>query len=235
MNRYERQIKMIGEEGQRDLSFAVVAIAGLGGLGTVAATYLAYAGVTNFILIDDDGVNLSNLNRQIMYHTTDVRLRKVCLARKRLEDIISKECYIDDNKNHIDKSNVDELIEGATVVLDCLDNEESRKILCRSAVKQNIPLVYGAVCGWNGIVMTVHNSACPWCIAGQDYAVEEKAILGATCGVIGSMQALEAIKVITGMGNPLFNKTLFWQGFSCLVDEIEEHKDRECSVCGSSK
>lgn len=233
MNRYERQIKMIGEEGQRDLSFAVVAIAGLGGLGTVAATYLAYAGVTNFILIDDDGVNLSNLNRQIMYHTTDVRLRKVCLARKRLEDIISKECYIDDNKNHIDKSNVDELIEGATVVLDCLDNEESRKILCRSAVKHNIPLVYGAVCGWNGFVMTINNSACPWCIT-QDYAVKEKSILGATCGVIGSMQALEAIKVITGKGRLLTGRTLLWKGFDSEMNEfVDVIKNKECHVCGS--
>lgn len=124
------------------------------------------------------------------------------------------------------------VIRGAAVVLDCLDNEESRKILCRSAVKQNIPLVYGAVCGWTGIIMTVHNSSCPWCLTGQGYAIEEKSILGATCGIIGSMQALEAIKVITGKGEPLLNRTLFWKGFTSTTIEIEVSKDDMCPVCG---
>lgn len=231
MNRYERQVKMIGEEGQRALANAMVTIAGVGGLGTVAATYLAYAGAHNFRLIDHDAVSLSNLNRQIMYNSADVRKRKVFLAEIKLRDIFSG--YTESNTNFIGEDNVDELIEGSTVVLDCLDNEMSRKILCRSAVKQNIPLVYGTVCGWNGFVMTVNNSACPWCLAGEDYAMEEKSVLGATCGIIGSMQALEAIKVITGKGKPLLNRTLFWRGFSCEINEINESKDDWCSVCGN--
>ena len=234
MNRYERQVKMIGEEGQKKLSDAVVVIAGVGGLGTVAATYLAYAGVEDFILVDDDAVGLSNLNRQIMYRTSDVRLRKVFLAKERLGQI-NQHGFIEASIIHIDESNVDRLIEDSTVVLDCLDNEESRKILCRSAVKQNIPLVYGAVCGWNGIVMTVHNSACPWCLTGEDYAIEEKSILGATCGIIGSMQVLEAIKIITGKGEPFLNKGLLWIGFSGEAHVIEQPKDEKCHVCGNSK
>jgi len=231
MNRYERQVKMIGEDGQRKLSQAIVTIVGVGGLGTVAATYLAYAGVLNFRLIDHDAVSLSNLNRQIMYNSSDVRKRKVFIARERLGAI--RAGYVEIRTDFIDESNVDLLIENSDVVLDCLDNEMSRKILCRSAVKQNIPLVYGSVCGWNGFVMTINNSACPWCIAGEDYSLDEKSVLGATCGIIGSMQALEAIKIIAGKGRLLLNRTLFWRGISCEMNEINESKDDWCLVCGN--
>lgn len=231
MNRYERQVKMIGEEGQRALANAMVTIAGVGGLGTVAATYLAYAGAHNFRLIDHDAVSLSNLNRQIMYNSADVRKRKVFLAEIKLRDIFSG--YTESNTNFIGEDNVDELIEGSTVVLDCMDNEESRKILCRSAVKQNIPLIYGAVCGWTGMVITIDKSACPWCFFGEDVAIEEKSILGATCGIIGSTQALEAIKIITGKGNPLLNRVLFWSGFNSEAKEVLIDQNKECLVCGN--
>lgn len=237
-DKYERQYPIIGKQGQVNLCNKVITVVGVGGLGTAVATYLAYAGAENLRLIDNDKVSITNLNRQILYNDLDLNLYKVLAATEALKKI-NPYCEIEPSIMPVEKGAVDCLLERSSVIIDCLDNFNSRKLLLQSAIRLNIPVVIGMVGGLSGYVTTVkNNSACPWCLFDKKPDISLKsdgAILGATCGIIGSIQALEAIKLITGTGVTLHNEILYWNGFASNMMTFSMDKNKDCVVCGSTK
>ncbi|NPA47412.1 MAG: HesA/MoeB/ThiF family protein [Thermococci archaeon] len=211
MERYLRQIPVLGEEGQERLRDSTVLIAGLGGLGSPAAYYLAAAGVGRLVLVDDGAVELSNLNRQILHRERDVGRSKVESAAEKLSELNPTISIVSMTTRITPDNSLDLLKEaGADVVVDCLDNFTARYALADAAWRLGVPFVHGAVEGLYGQVTTI--------LPGRTLSLrelfpkvgdrEDIPILGPTAGVVGSIEALEAIKLITGAGKPLLNRLL---------------------------
>jgi len=209
MERYERQIMLFGEEGQERLKRAKVAVVGVGGLGSPVAYYLAAAGIGTLLLIDGDVVELSNLNRQILHWEEDIGRPKALSAKWKLERFNS-DIRIEAFVGKLTAENIDEVLGDVDVIVDCLDNFETRYLLDEYSQKKGVPLVHGAVEGTFGQVTTI--------VPGKTMSLREIfpgmgksgkfPIIGATAGVVGSIQAMEVIKLLTGLGEPLLNKLL---------------------------
>jgi adenylyltransferase/sulfurtransferase len=235
LERYDRQIMIqgLGEKGQEKLKQARVAIAGAGGLGSPVAIYLAVAGVGTIRIIDHDKVELSNLNRQILHWDKDVGRNKVESAREKLSPL-NRNVRIETVKETITEANVSHLIAGFDVVVDAMDNLPTRFVLNKAIVESRIPFVHGAVYGLEGRVMTIlpGRSACLRCIY-RGLAPQEKfPVIGVTPAVIGCIQATEAIKCITGLGQLLINRLLVYDGLRMKFTELTVKKDPECEHCG---
>lgn len=234
--KYSRQILLFGEEGQEKLKNSRVMVVGAGGLGSPISTYLAIAGVGKIILADFDSVELSNLNRQFLHHEKDIGRSKIESAKEKLLSI-NPGIEVETIGEMISESNIESLIPECDIIVDALDNLETRHLLNRLAVKRRIPLVHGAVTGYDGQVTTIipGKTPCLYCIFPR---ISKKAvfpILGATSGVIGSIQANEVIKFLTGKGKLLEGRLLFWNGFSGTFSEISLSKLNYCPVCGFLK
>jgi molybdopterin-synthase adenylyltransferase len=227
---FERQIPIIGQKGQIKLKKSSVTIAGVGGLGSVVATYLVRAGVGNLKLIDHGRVEYSNLNRQILYSSQNISSMKSVISAAELANFKTN---IHPVMEKITKDNVELLLENSDIIVDCLDNNKSRQIICKYAINNNIPLVYGAVGGLMGYITTIYkSSACPWCVF-ESESNDDNSIIGPTCGIIGSMQALETIRIIIGK-RPLQNRLLYWNGNMMNMREIELEKNKKCKICGKT-
>jgi len=211
IERYDRQIMIFGNEGQEKLKSAKVAVIGVGGLGSPVAYYLASAGIGTLLLIDDQKPELSNLNRQILHWEEDIGKNPKPLSAKWKLERFNSDIKIETFVGRLTEENVDEALNGVDVIVDCLDNFETRYLLDDYAQRKRIPLVHGAVEGTFGQVTTI--------VPGKTKSlreifpsVREKKgkfpIIGATAGVIGSIQAMEVIKILTGFGEPLLNKLL---------------------------
>ncbi|AIU69241.1 adenylyltransferase [Thermococcus eurythermalis] len=211
LERYDRQIMIFGTEGQEKLKRAKVAVVGVGGLGSPVAYYLAAAGVGTLLLIDEQEPELSNLNRQILHWEEDVARNPKPLSAKWKLERFNSDIKIETFVGRLSEDNVDEVLEGVDVIVDCLDNFETRFLLDEYSQRKGIPLVHGAVEGTFGQVTTI--------VPGKTKSlreifpsVKEKSgkfpIIGATAGVIGSIQAMEVIKLLTGVGEPLLNRLL---------------------------
>lgn len=211
LERYDRQIMIFGTEGQEKLKRAKVAVVGVGGLGSPVAYYLAAAGVGTLLLIDEQEPELSNLNRQILHWEEDVGKNPKPLSAKWKLERFNSDIKIETFVGRLSEDNVDEVLEGVDVIVDCLDNFETRFLLDEYSQRKGIPLVHGAVEGTFGQVTTI--------VPGKTKSlreifpsVKEKSgkfpIIGATAGVIGSIQAMEVIKLLTGVGEPLLNRLL---------------------------
>lgn len=216
-NRFERQIPLIGLEGQKKLGESTVLIAGAGGLGSPAATYLALAGIGELILVDDDVIQDSNLNRQFLHASQSVGLQKVYSAQATLEALqpdVSVAAY----PERITAGSVERLIKDADLVIDALDNYESRFFLHEAAWKKGIPFIHGAIEGFSGQLTSIvpEKSPCLSCIIPGEPPSGKVPVMGATAGIIGSMQALEAIKYLTGTGSLISGRLLLWDGLSGL-------------------
>lgn len=198
--RYDRQIPLIGEEGQEKLSKATVAIVGLGGLGSITSQYLAAAGVGELIIIDADTVEENNLNRQLLYDAASIGLPKAPLAARRLKSL--NPCIrVEWRQARISDDNIGELIPSADLILDCLDNWETRLVLDRYSRRTGIPLLHAAVEGYYGqVYLSVPGrTACLECIAPSNLNVKRKIpVLGASVGIVASLQALIAIRYLVG-------------------------------------
>jgi molybdopterin/thiamine biosynthesis adenylyltransferase len=233
--RYDRQIMIpgIGEAGQEKLKRARVVIAGGGGLGSPSALYLAAAGVGALRLIDHDRVELSNLNRQILHWDKDVGREKATSAAEKLQQL-NGNVNVETVATTIDKTNVTELVKGFDVILDAMDNLPTRLLLNEASVKLGIPFVHGAVYGLEGRVMTVvpHESACLRCIYRGAPPPGKFPVLGTTPAVIGAIQATEAIKLITGIGKPLTNRLLVYDGLNMKFMELSVNRRDNCEHCG---
>ncbi|MGC6174087.1 HesA/MoeB/ThiF family protein [Lacrimispora sp. 38-1] len=236
--RYERQILMkeIGEEGQNALKNSKVTVIGAGGLASPVLTYLACAGVGSITLIDYDTVSESNLNRQFLYHENDMGMNKAELAGDVLNSLNSQ-ITINPVSERIDGENIGKIISGADVVIDCVDNVETRLIVNRECIKQDIPLVEGGVYGFYGFVMSVKRDfPCLECIGyGNTKLKRPGPVLGAVVGVIGSLQAVECIKILLGLDDVLYGKMLNYDGLSVSFDLVELQKNDLCEVHGLLK
>jgi len=229
--RYERQILMeqIGIEGQEKLNRSTVAVVGCGGLGSPVLTYLASAGIGRLVIIDFDVVSESNLNRQFLYGAEDIGKLKVVCAKERLQDL-NDEIEIVGFHEKISTDNIGKFIDSADVVIDCVDNIETRILLGRACLSRNIPLVEAGVEGFYGWIMSIGvESACLECMGFEHMKIPRPGpIIGTTAGVIGSLQANECIKIILGMKGTLFGMMLQYDGINGSIDSIELQKDNSC-------
>jgi molybdopterin-synthase adenylyltransferase len=248
LDRHARHIllKEIGGPGQSRLASASVAIVGAGGLGAPAALYLAAAGVGRIALIDPDVVELSNLQRQILFKTNDVgtdKARAGAAAIKALDPHIQVEAVV----ASLGGNNGEQLIAGADVVLDGTDNFETRYHVNRACHNLGIPLVSGAVGRWDGqlgVFASGPTKAAPLDLRAPCYQCfvpsippdaencAQMGIVGALTGVIGTMMALEAIKLLTGAGQPLIGRILLYDGLGATTRTLTLRRDPQCPVCG---
>lgn len=229
--RYERQklIRQINEQGQDKLNQARVVVIGCGGLGCPVVTYLVSAGIGQLVLVDDAHVSLSNLNRQFLYTEKDIGQPKSRVARERLE-AMNSQVQIWGIEEKLTAANVTRMIQKADVVIDCVDNMETRILLGRECLKQEIPLVEAGVKGFYGWVMSIsRETACLECVDYQNPETESPVpIIGTTAGVIGSLQANEAIKILLGIEGVLFGKMLQYDGISGSFDSMDIKKAEDC-------
>lgn len=236
---YSRQmiLKELGKKGQDKLAKSKVAVVGLGGLGTVSSLYLALAGVGHLKLIDQDTVELANLHRQILYEPKDLHYPKAEVAARRLGKI-NPLIKVEAVPENVNAHNVEQLLSGVHCVVDGLDNMQSRYVINRACVKLGIPYVFGAAIGIEGnlAVFVPPETACLECIFPnlQDDTLltcDTRGVLGATAGIIGTMQAMETVKVLTGMGFPLKNKLMICDFSDMYFTTIDIFKRDNCPSC----
>jgi molybdopterin-synthase adenylyltransferase len=235
LERYKRQIMIpgLGEEGQEKIKKAKIFVGGVGGLGSPAIYYLTAAGVGQLRIVDSDAVELSNLNRQILHWTSDVGKHKVDSARGKLQDL-NPAVKVEAIRERITPENVKDLIQGYDVIVDALDNLQTRYLLNQTAQELKLPFCHGAVYGLEGRAMTIVPglSACLMCIYHGATVNQKIPVLGATPGVIACIQATEAIKYITGIGQLLTNRLLIYDGLNMCFSEIRVNPDPACKHCG---
>lgn len=241
--RYSRHILLpdIGIEGQQKLQDAHALIIGAGGLGSPAAMYLAASGVGTLTLCDGDTVDLTNLQRQIVHRTSSIGTAKVDSAHASLTEI-NPDIRINTLNERADQARLLELISQANVVLDCSDNFATRYALNQVCVQLKKPFVSGAATRFDGQIavfdMRHPHSPCYHCLyPEQPNALETRcAVMGVFAplvGIIGSMQAAEALKLLMGIGTPLDNRLLVTDLLHMEWRTIKLHKDPACLICGT--
>lgn len=238
LKRYNRQMMMEGwgEETQRKLKNSTAFVAGAGGLGSPVSIYLAVAGVGNIRICDFDSPDWTNLNRQILHDHTRIGINKAVSGKMTLEQL-NPDINVTAFDVKITEDTVDELVGDADIILDCMDNFPTRYILNESAMRKKIPLVYGSIWGMDGRLSFISSpeTPCLRCIFPEAPPKEVFPVVGTTPGVIGSLQALEAIKWLTGLGPTLMGKLLVWDGKRTEFRNFPAPKDPECPVCGNAE
>lgn len=233
--KYARQmtIKGFGLKGQERLKTARVFIAGAGGLGSSAATYLAAAGVGALRIVDHDKVEMSNLNRQVLHWPEDIGKKKVSSAQQKLERL-NPEVKIEAIEERITKANISQLLAGTDLIVDATDNLPTRYLLNKAAVEKNIPFFHGAVYGFEGRAMTIipGKTACLRCVYRGAVPEEKFPVIGVTPAVIGCIQATEAIKYLLGIGQLLTDRLLVYDGLNMTFTEFKLKRDPDCPHCG---
>jgi adenylyltransferase/sulfurtransferase len=235
--RYDRQIMLhgFGEAGQAKLKDSRVFLAGVGGLGSPAAIYLAAAGIGHLRIVDDDEVELSNLNRQILHWQDDIKSQKADSAVAKLTRF-NPDINIEGIAATITEDNAARLVADADVIVDAMDNLPTRYLLNKTAVNKGIPFVHGAVYGFEGRAMTVipGKSACLNCLYhGANLPRDKFPVIGVTPAVIGCIQATEVIKYITGLGELLTNRLLNYDALRMTFTEFRVPRDPSCEICGN--
>lgn len=224
IERYDRQIMILGEEGQEKLKNSKVAVVGVGGLGSPVAYYLAAAGMGTLLLIDEQTPELSNLNRQILHWEEDLGENPKPISAKWKLERFNSDIKIETFVGRLSGGNIDEVLEGVDVIVDCLDNFGTRFLLDDYAHRKRVPLVHGAVEGTYGQVTTIFpgiTKSLREIFPNVREKKEKFPILGATAGVVGAIQALEVIKLLTGIGEPLINQLLIVDLAFNIFDVIE--------------
>ncbi|MDI9333654.1 MAG: HesA/MoeB/ThiF family protein [Cytophagales bacterium] len=242
--RYSRHILLgeIGIEGQERINAAHALIIGLGGLGSPAALYLAAAGVGRITLVDDDTVDLTNLQRQIAHTTPRAGASKVASAQAAML-AINPDILIDAIQQKASQALLDGLVANCQVVLDCTDNFATRHAINAACVTHNKPLVSGSAIRLDGQLSVYHaavhpQAPCYACVFPPEQHFEETAcstlgVLGPLVGMVGTMQAVEALKILAGIGSQLIGKLVMIDGKRMAFDEIQLIKNERCAVCGS--
>ncbi|MEM3696636.1 MAG: HesA/MoeB/ThiF family protein [Candidatus Bathyarchaeia archaeon] len=236
---YSRQtiLKELGKEGQKKLSKSKVAIVGLGGLGTASSLYLALAGVGHIRLIDQDTVEIHNLHRQVLYTPQDLHYPKAEVSAKRLTKI-NPLVKVEPIPENLNANNVEKLISGMDCVVDGLDNMRTRYLVNRACAKLQIPYVFGAAIGIEGnlSVFAPPETPCLECILPNIddstlLTCDVRGVLGVTPGIIGTMQAMETIKTLTGMGSTLKGKLMICDFSDMYFTTIDIYKRENCPAC----
>jgi molybdopterin-synthase adenylyltransferase len=236
--RYLRQIAIpgFGEAGQERLSRARVLVAGAGGLGCAVCTYLCAAGVSTLRVVDRGEVELSNLNRQVLYDTRDIGAAKSPALAARLRPL-NPAVRFEALHAVISAESAAGLLEGMDIVVDALDNLPTRYLLNAACLRKGLPLVHGAVHGFQGQVMTVipGRGPCLMCLFGGAEHTGVIPVLGTAPGIVGCIQATEAIKVLTGLGSPLLGRLFLFDGLDMRASELEVARNPDCPHCGNQK
>ena len=241
LDRYARHIVLyeIGGPGQQKLQAARVLVIGAGGLGSPAIQYLAAAGVGTIGVVDDDAVSLSNLQRQVLHGTSDVGRPKTESAADAVARI-NPHVDLVGHAVRIDGANAAELIGAYDLVLDGCDNFETRYLVNRVAAAAQVPLVSAAIGRWEGQISVFRpwtGGPCYQCVfpeapaPGLVPACAEAGVLGALAGVMGSMQAAEAVKVITGAGEALDGRLLIYDALGATTRTFRMDRRPDCPVC----
>jgi len=239
--RYSRHILLpeIGVEGQEKLLAASVLVIGAGGLGSPAAIYLAAAGVGTITLADGDAVDLTNLQRQILHNTESVGRSKAVSGRDALARI-NPGVKVAPLQRRLNEAELDPLVAGSTVVLDCSDNFATRHAVNRACVRHRKPLVSGAAVRFDGQVsvfdMRDDSSPCYHCLFPEDAEIEEVrcAVMGVFApltGIIGTIQAAEALKLLAGAGETLSGRLLILDALAMQWRTVRLARDSSCTVC----
>ncbi len=236
--RYQRQVILpqIGEEGQKKLQRSRIFLAGLGGLGSVSAYYLAAAGVGQLRAVDKDRVELGNLNRQLLHHTDDIGKPKAESARRKLQNL-NPHCRVEALHETLDDDNGDLLVGDAHVIVDGTDNLKTRKILNRVSLKKGIPFFFGGVDGLTGMATTFIPGKTPCFECLFPDGTPDKGppgVLGPLPGIIGALQALAVINFLVGVPHGLLmSRMLYVDGATMNFKMIEMGKNSRCRVCGA--
>ncbi|MCP4186980.1 MAG: molybdopterin-synthase adenylyltransferase MoeB [Gammaproteobacteria bacterium] len=238
-DRYSRQIRLtqIGEAGQQKLLDATVLIIGMGGLGSPAAMYLTAGGVGKLIIADYDVVEASNLQRQIIHVDAAIGDNKVDSAARAIK-ALNPDCNVEAINYQVDGDELRALIERVDIVLDCCDNFPSRFETNRYCVETATPLVSGAAIRMEGQLMSYQpgmQGPCYQCLYSHDYenaeTCELEGVLAPVVGVIGTMQALQAMMILTGLGERLVGKLLLFDANAMEWNQVKLPKSPACPVC----
>ncbi|WP_310539615.1 molybdopterin-synthase adenylyltransferase MoeB [Phenylobacterium sp.] len=238
VERYARHLVLreVGGPGQQRLKAARVLIVGAGGLGAPAALYLAAAGVGTLVLVDPDRVDVSNLQRQVIYTQDDVGRCKVEAAADRLK-ALNPHVNIERVPVHLEEANARGLVRGCDLVLDGTDDFTTRFTVNAACVAEHVTLVSGAIGRWTGQVGVFRRAPCYRCLVPEVPPDAETCsavgVVGALAGVVGSMMALEAVKILTGAGEPLTGRLLIYDALSAEIRTVRIGADPGCEVCGS--
>ena len=236
---YSRQValKELGRKGQKKLAGSKVAVVGLGGLGTISSLYLALAGVGFLRLIDQDTVEVDNLHRQVLYGVEDLSYPKVEVSARRLEKA-NPFVKVEPVSENVNSKNVEKLLEGMDCVVDGLDNMHTRYLVNRACAKLGVPYVFGAAVGVEGnlSVFAPPETPCLECVFpsledSELMSCDVRGVLGATAGIIGTMQAMEAVKVLADVGSTLKGKLLICDFSDMYFTTIDVFKRRGCPAC----
>ena len=242
--RYSRHLLLneIGVEGQEKILQSHVLVIGAGGLGSPVVLYLATAGVGRITLVDDDVVDVTNLQRQIAHNMADVGKYKAKSAMKKVANI-NADVQVVPVLQRVDAALLDSLVRDADVVVDCCDNFATRHAINAACVKHRKPLVSGAAIRFDGQITVFDSrsdaSPCYACIFPPDASLEETrcatmGVFAPLVGIIGSMQAAEALKLVSGTGVSLSGRLQMLDGRDMSWNEVRFKRDATCSVCGHS-
>lgn len=243
IKRYSRHIilKEVGGKGQKKLRQARVLIVGAGGLGSPAAYYLAAAGVGALGIVDDDVVDASNLQRQILHRTAAIGMHKTDSAEERLA-ALNPGVVVEKHRVRLGKDNVESIIGDYDIIIDGVDNFPARYLLHDACFFARKPLVEAGVLQFLGQVMTIMpgKGPCYRCVfpepppPGTVPSCQEAGILGAVAGVLGILQATEAIKLIVGIGTPLVGRIMIYEALSGSFREVKFKPNPRCPLCGEN-
>ncbi len=241
IDRYSRQIRLpqIGEKGQQKILDSRVLIIGMGGLGSPAAMYLAAAGIGKLVVSDYDIVEVSNLQRQIIHANDWIGENKVDSAKAGIE-ALNPDCEVEAINFQLDEEELKSVIQRVDIVLDCSDNFPTRFEVNRYCVETETPLVSGAAIRLEGQIMNYQPNVegpCYQCLYTQVYenaeTCEMEGVLGPVVGVIGTMQALQTLLILTGQGEPLIGKLLLLDAASMEWQGVKLPRNPACPVCGA--
>lgn len=240
--RYSRQIMLpqLDIEGQQKLLAAKVLIVGAGGLGSPASIYLAAAGIGHITIYDDDEVDLSNLQRQIAHHTNDIGMDKVISTQKTLKNI-NPDIKVTAVKQRLQGKQLEEEVHKADIVLDCCDNFKTRFAVNAACVQHKTALVSGAAIRFEGQISVftpgLNNSPCYNCLysdTGENMQnCATNGVIAPVTGIVGSIQALEAMKLIMSVGETLTGRLLLLDGLSMQWNEMKLQKNINCPTCSN--
>jgi adenylyltransferase/sulfurtransferase len=238
IERYSRQLVLPEWSGavQERLAKASAVVVGAGALGSPAATYLVAAGVGRVGVVDGDWVELSNLQRQFLHYTPDIDAQKAESAAQKL-GLLNTDVTVEPYPVEVDADNAEALVMGADVVVDCTDSFETRYLINDACCAQGVPLVEGGALGFGGMVMAIRpgETACYRCAfptaPPNAPSCRDAGILGAVAGVVGSLQALEALKLVSGVGTPPGDVIVQFDGLSLTQTLVRTSRRPDCSAC----
>lgn len=241
INRYSRHILLpeVGGKGQRKIAKSRILLVGAGGLGSPAALYLAAAGVGTIGLIDSDVVDLTNLQRQVLHHTPDVGRPKVLSGKEKIQ-ALNPDVSVSMYEERLTAGNALKIFADYDVVIDGVDNFTAKFLINDACFFAEKSLVHGGILRFDGRVMTIipKKSACYRCVfkapppPGVVASCQEAGVIGVLAGIVGTIQATEALKLVLGIGRPLTDRLLDFDARNTQFREIKVRRNPNCPLCG---